>query len=146
MMTIQKILWPTDLSENAKQALPLISSLSEKYGAEVHVLYVMEDLGFFGAWYGDFDRSEIEKMQQMDQERAEARLDEICQNHLEGCPLYIRHTAKGDPASEILKLAEKEKPDVVVMATKGAKGKFELGSVAEKVVRHATVPVLTIPA
>lgn len=145
-MAIKKILWPTDLSENARLALPLVASLSEKYGAEVHVLYVMEDLGFFGAWYGDFDRSHIEKMEEMDQQKAEERLDEICQNHLEGCPLYIRHTAKGDPAGEILKLAEKENPDIVVMATKGARGNFQFGSVAEKVVKHATVPVLTIPA
>jgi nucleotide-binding universal stress UspA family protein len=144
-MTFKKILWPTDLSENAKRALPLVASLSEKYGAEVHILYVMEDLGSFGAWYGDFDLSQIQRMQEMDRQKGEESLDQICKSHLEGCPLYVRHTAKGDPASEILKLAETEKPDVVILATKGRKGRFELGSVAEKVVRHSKVPVLTIP-
>ena len=60
-MEIKKILWATDLSENAGKALPLVTSLSERYQTEVHVVYVLEELGHFGAWYGEFDRSEIEK-------------------------------------------------------------------------------------
>jgi nucleotide-binding universal stress UspA family protein len=144
-MEITKILWPTDLSENAAQALPLVTSLSEKYQAEVHVLYVLEALGNFGAWYGDFDQSEVQKLQRMEKERAESKLEEICQGSLYGCPLYIRHTAIGDPASEILKLADKEKPDLIIMATRGRQGHFQFGSVAERLVKHAQVPVLTIP-
>jgi nucleotide-binding universal stress UspA family protein len=143
---LKKILWATDLSKNAAEALPFVSSLAETYQAEVHVLYVMEELGHFGAWYGDFDRSHIEEMQRMEREKAEKSLDQICQTHLEGCPLYIRHIAIGDAASEILKLIGTEKPALVVMATRGRKGKFEFGSVAERVVKHSPAPVLTIPA
>jgi hypothetical protein len=36
-MEINKILWPTDFSENAASALPLVTSLSQKYQAEVHI-------------------------------------------------------------------------------------------------------------
>jgi nucleotide-binding universal stress UspA family protein len=39
-MEIKKILWPTDFSENAAMALPLVTSLTQKYGAEIHILYV----------------------------------------------------------------------------------------------------------
>lgn len=145
-MEFKKILWATDLSENARQALPYVSSLSEKYQTEVHVLYVLEEMGPFGAWYGDFDQSRFEKLQDLERQKAEETLDEICNVHLDSCPLYIRHTAIGDPASEILKLIEKEKPDVVVLTTRGRRGKFHFGSVAEKVVKHATVPVLSVPA
>ena len=145
-MKLKKILWATDLSKNAAEALPFVSSLAETYQAEVHVLYVMEELGHFGAWYGDFDRSHVEEMQRMEKEKAEKSLDEICQAHLEGCPLYVRHIAIGDAASEILKLIGTEKPGVVVMATRGRKGKFEFGSVVERVVKHSPAPVLTIPA
>jgi nucleotide-binding universal stress UspA family protein len=144
-MEIKKILWPTDLSKKAAQALPYVTSLSEKYQAEIHLLYVVEELGQFGAWYGDFDRSHIDKIHETEKKMAEEHLSQICEKHLEGCPLYIRHIATGDPASEVLKLIEKEKVDVVVLASQGRKGHFGFGSVAEKVVKHSPVPVLTVP-
>ena len=105
-MEIKKILWPTDLSENASLALPMVTSLAEIYQSEVHVLYVLEAMGHFGSWYGDFDFSEFEKLQIIEKEKAESELDDICTGHLQGCPLYIRHTAQGDPANEILKFVE----------------------------------------
>jgi nucleotide-binding universal stress UspA family protein len=144
-MKVKKILWPTDFSENAAKALPYVNSLSELYGTEVHVLYVLEEIGPFGAWYGDFEPSEVDALLKLQKEKAEGLLREICETHLEGCPLYIRHTATGDPASEILKLIEREKPEMVVMSSRGEKGHFSFGSVAEKVVRHSPVPVLTVP-
>jgi nucleotide-binding universal stress UspA family protein len=145
-MEIKKILWATDLSENAGKALPLVTSLSERYQTEVHVIYVLEGFGDFGAWYGEFDRSQIEKMQAVERKKAEEKLDEICKVHLDHCPLYIRHTAIGDPASEILKLVEQEKPDLVVIASGGRKGHFDFGSVADRIVRHSPAPVLMVPA
>jgi nucleotide-binding universal stress UspA family protein len=78
--------------------------------------------------------------------RAEEKLDEICTLHLDHCPLYIRHTAVGDPANEILKLVEKERADLVVIASRGRKSRFDFGSVAVKIVRHSLAPVLVIPA
>jgi len=144
-MEMKRILWPTDMSENAERALPFVSALSETFQSEVHVLYVLEDMGHFGAWYGDFDRSSIDDMQAQEQKLAESRLEDICRTHLEGCPLYIRHTAIGDPAGEILKLIDTEKMDMVIMSTHGRRGRFQFGSVAEKVVKHSTVPVVTIP-
>jgi nucleotide-binding universal stress UspA family protein len=52
----------------------------------------------------------------------------------------------GDPANEILKLVEKERADLVVIASRGRKGHFDFGSAAEKIVRHSPAPVLVIPA
>ncbi len=145
IMKVDKILWPTDFSENSSKALPYVESLSQLYGAAVHVLFVLEEMGPFGAWYGDFERSQIETLLKMQEEKAEEHLEKICAQNLNGCPLYVRHTATGDPASEILKLIDKEKPGMVVMSSRGKRGQFFLGSVAEKVVRHSPVPVLTVP-
>lgn len=52
----------------------------------------------------------------------------------------------GDPAREIVRLAKDENVDLIIMGThgKGAIPKFVFGSVAQKVVRDATVPVLTV--
>jgi nucleotide-binding universal stress UspA family protein len=145
-MDVKKLLWPTDFSKNAAQALPYVTSLTEKYQTEVHVLYVIDDLGHPGdPWYGDLDKSHTTKIHEWEKTKAGERLDEICENHLKGCPLYIKHIAVGDPAQEILKLVEKEKVDMVVLATHGRKGHFSFGSVAEKVVKNAPVPVVTVP-
>ena len=76
-MEIKKILWPTDLSENAATALPLVTSLSQKYGAEIHILYVLKDYPAFGASYGDSDPADLEKMRQWEQETAQNRLDMV---------------------------------------------------------------------
>jgi nucleotide-binding universal stress UspA family protein len=144
-MEIKKVLWPTDFSGTAEKALPYVTSLSKKYQTEIHVLYVIEQLGREEPWYGDVHRSHIDKLREGQMEKAVERLSQTCEKYLDGCPLYIKHTAVGDPANEILKFISKEKVDMVVMATKGRRGHFRFGSVAEKVVKHSPVPVVTIP-
>jgi len=145
-MRIKKILWPTDFSNSAEKALDQVVSLTEKYQAEIHVLYVIEDLAHQAQWYGAIEESHAKKLSDFSMKTARQKLDQICGKYLNGCPLYIRHVSIGDPAREILKLIEAEKMDMVVMASRGANGQFPFGSVAEKVVRNSTVPVLTVPA
>ena len=144
-MEVTKILWPTDFSANADKALDYVTSLSEKYQTEVHVLYVIDELGYHEPWYGEFDQPRINKIHEWEKKKAQERLDHICEKYLQNCPLYIKHIAIGNPAQEILKLVEKEKVDMVVMATHGRKGYFHFGSVAEKVLKNSPVPVVTIP-
>lgn len=144
-MELKKVLWPTDFSKNAEKALPYVTSLSEKYQTEVHVLYVIEELAYHEPWYGEFDKSHIDRIHEWEQKTAGKRLAEICDKYLAGCPLFIRHVAIGDPAQEILKLVDKENLDMVVMASHGRKGYFHFGSVAEKVLKNANIPVVTIP-
>ena len=143
---MKKILWPTDFSSRAEKALPYVTSLTQQYNAEIHVLYVIEDIAHHEAWYGEFNQDHVEELMERAQKSAHKRLDQICEKYLEGCPLYIKHVAIGDPAREILRLIEQEKIDMVVMATRGHKGHFDFGSVAEKVLKNAPVPVTTIPA
>lgn len=144
-MEIRKVLWPTDFSGSSEAALSHVKSLSSSYGAEVHVLHVLEDIMHHEGWYGEFKDEHIEKLMKKAEKRVKERLDQICENHLEGCPLYVRHVAVGDPAKEILKLIDSEKVDLVVMATRGESGNFGFGSVAEKVTKNSPVPVTTIP-
>ena len=144
-MEMKKILWPTDFSKSASAALPYVNSLTQKFDAEVHVLYVIEDISRHGPWYGDFGKEHMEKLREWEEETAHKHLDDICQKHLDGCRLYIKHVAIGDPAQEILKFVENENVDMVVMAKHGRKAHFAFGSVADKVVKHSPVPVVTIP-
>ena len=144
-MEVNKVLWPTDFSSSAEKALPYVTDLTQKYGAEVHVLYVIEDIAHHESWYGDFDRSHTDKLMEWADKSAKKRLDQVCEKYLNSCPLYIKHIAVGDPAQEILKLIVKEGVDLVVMASHGYKGDYRFGSVTEKVLKHSPVPVTTIP-
>ena len=140
-MEVKKVLWPTDFSNSSEKALPYVTSLTQKYQAEIHVLYVIEDIAHHESWYGDFDSSHVDKLMQWAEKSATKRLEQVCEKYLDSCPLYIKHIAVGDPAQEILKLIDKEKVDMVVMASHGEKGNFRFGSVAEKVMKNSPVPV-----
>jgi len=142
---VKKVLWPTDFSSSAQKALPYISSLTTKYGAEIHVLYVIDDVAHHRSWYGEFDADHVKKLMQRTNESAKNRLNQICEKYLKSCPLYIKHVAVGDPAQEILKLIDKEEIDMVVMASRGERGHFRFGSVFEKVLKNSMIPITTIP-
>lgn len=144
-MELKKILWPTDLSGNAEKALPAVTSLTQKFGSEIHVLYVIEEIGIHEPWYGEFDPSHIDKIHEWEEKKAKERLDWVCNEHLKGCPLYIKHVAIGDPAEEILKLIRMENIDMVVMSSRGRRGKFPFGSVTEKVMKNSPIPISVVP-
>ena len=144
-MKIKKILWPTDFSNNSEIALPYVTSLGERYDTEVHILYVIPELGIHESWYGNFDMSHIEKIHDWEKKTAKHRLNEICDKYLQGCRLFKKHIAIGDPPKEILKYVDTINADMVVMASHGMKGRFHFGSVAEKVVKNASIPVVVIP-
>lgn len=144
-MEVTKVLWPTDFSSSSEKALPYVTSLTQKFQAEIHVLYVIEDIAHHESWYGDFDRTHVDKIMEFAEKSGTKRLEQVCEKYLDGCPLYIKHIAVGDPAQEILRLIDKEKVDMVVMTSHGEKGNFRFGSVTEKVVKNSPVPVTTIP-
>ena len=144
-MEIQKILWPTDLSGRAGHALEYVRSLTDKYNAEIHVLYVIPDFAHHRGLYGNFKQDHVDKIFAWENKKAEERLETICSQELDGCPLYIKHVAVGDPAQEILKCVDSEAVDMVVLSTRGTRGNFQFGSVAEKVVKNSPVPVVMVP-
>ena len=144
-MEIKKILWPTDLSGRAQHALNYVQSLTERYGAEIHVLYVITDLAHHRGLYGNFTQDHIDKIIKWENIKANERLNTICTNELNGCPLYVKHVSVGDPAQEIINHIKKINIDMVVFATRGTGGHFQFGGVAEKVVKHSPVPVVMVP-
>lgn len=150
-MEIKKILWPTDFSKNAAQALPYVSSLSEKYQAEVHLIFVVEDVHQYDHFYGDASPTFLKEFQEKIIQKGGQQMEKICQESLSSCPLYKKHIVVGDPAKEILKFINEEKVDLVVMATHGHGEEtgegikhFPFGSVSEKVARNSPAPVLSI--
>jgi nucleotide-binding universal stress UspA family protein len=152
MKEFKKILWPTDLSDNAAQALPLVTSLTQKYNAEIHLLFVAEDISQVINFYGEDHPAPVAEFREWLIQKADRKMEELCDKELGGCPYYQRHIKVGDPAQEILKMIEQERIDLVVMATHGhgygthphRPGQTIFGTVSEEVVKNSPIPVLTV--
>jgi nucleotide-binding universal stress UspA family protein len=136
--TYDDVLFATDGSESAAAAFDHALSLAAAYGARLHVLYVVNttyaDIGATGTTTIDSLRERGESVVREMERRAGAAGIEV-----------RTHIGEGDPYRGILAYAE-ENADLIVMATRGRGGldRYLLGSVTEKVVRTADVPVFTV--
>jgi nucleotide-binding universal stress UspA family protein len=141
MIEIKKVLVPIDFSPHSEVALKYGCEFSLKFGAELHLLHVIEDLiseyQGLASIPGDY-RARI-------RDEAERRLEAVLSDWKEGKGV-VRKTHAGTPFLEILRYAEDQSIDLIVMGThgRGALAHVLMGSVAEKVVRHARCPVLTV--
>jgi nucleotide-binding universal stress UspA family protein len=131
--------------------LPHIVSLAEKFGSKVIALYVAPDLCALFPAYGNYPSGEfIEKFQDWELEKAKKDLQSICSEELQGCPMVDMRLVRGEPAREILKAAQEEKADLIVMSSRGqtydtvGKVGSGFGSVAKKVAEDSPVPVQLI--
>ena len=143
-MNPPKVLWPTDFSRRAEKALPFITSLIREKGAEVHVLYVIPDIARHEPLYGSYDDRHIERLTRQEERSAVKRLDQLCTKYMDGCALFTRHTAVGEPADEILKLIAAEGMDMVVMTPHSHTLPDIDEPTSEKVKRMASIPVEVI--
>jgi nucleotide-binding universal stress UspA family protein len=146
-MEVNKILWPTDLSEESKQVLPVLRSQAEQYGATVVVLHVMDDVVRVSNLAQAMNHDEAVRFSELLRSDAETKLDDMCQLLGDSCPMFEKHVAEGDPSEEILGFIEAQGIDLVVMGTHTGHAKKTISSakVAREVVAHTPVPVLAVP-
>jgi universal stress protein A len=144
-MTITRILVPTDFSADADAALRYAIDLAKPFGAIVELLHVVEDPLAAGMWSAEFYTAEIAGLNLNLVKDAEARLRGIVEETK--APLPLSGEVHIGPAfATILDTAREHGADLIVMGTKGRTGLAHLliGSVAERVVRLAPCPVLTV--
>ncbi len=143
-----RILSPVDFHENSPAALEYVTALARQYGATVYLLHVVptDEIQLHRAVYqpeqgGGANVGWAEQV-------AKEKLQEIAQKHLSGGIGYEILTRVGGAAEGILETAEAVGAELIVLATHGRTGvaRFFLGSVAERVVRESSCPVLTIRA
>ncbi|MEE8620711.1 MAG: universal stress protein [Syntrophobacteria bacterium] len=144
MVEIKRILYPIDFSECSYQVLPYVLYVAEKYDAEIYLLYVVDDLRQFAGMH--VPHTSISDFIEQAMVESEKMLDKICDEHLQSCPNFQRRLVMGDPRVEIFKMVESEKIDLVIMGSHSRRGleRIIFGSVAEYVVKNASVPVLTV--
>ena len=144
MIEIKKILFPCDLTENLPKILPYVISFAEKYNSTIYLLHVVQRLPLWCMSYVT-DLASWDELQKKAIEDSEKVLDRVCEEQQDYSNFQTR-TVLGDPASEILKTIEIEGIDLVIMGTHGREGLDHaiFGSVAEKIVRKSSIPVLII--
>jgi nucleotide-binding universal stress UspA family protein len=134
------ILVPTDGSDAVTAAVDRAIDLAEQYDATLHGLYVVDS-----GSYGTLDLSSGVVVEALENE-GERALGELA-DRAEAAGIAVEtEMVHGTPHTAILDYAEEHGVDLVVMGTHGRRGfdRFLLGSVTEKVVRTATVPVMTV--
>lgn len=148
--SLHRIVVPLDFSAPSANALQTAAGLAEKFGAELillHVVPVMQYAEYTASYQGfvlagvDFAKMEVDARRDAD-ERLAPLVRELQDRGIKARGM-LRH---GEAAQEILLFAETEQADVIVIATHGYSGfkHFLLGSVTERVIRHAPCPVFVV--
>jgi nucleotide-binding universal stress UspA family protein len=133
-----KILVPLDGSELAAKILPQVIDLAKAHGSQVTLLHV------YYAEVGEATPGVIKEAVAQEKKRCELFLAQAAKDlEDQGVKEVKVECVEGSPAREIIAYADKHGMNLIAMATHG-KGEvaWVLGSVAEKVVSHAMVPVL----
>jgi nucleotide-binding universal stress UspA family protein len=139
----RRVMLPTDFSEQAEHALRIGLSLAEQYGAEVHLVHAfylpIAPLAPYGlALPADLlHQGREESRKRLDEALRAARARGLAGRH---------HLTEGPAAPAIVRVAEEVKADLIVMGTHGYGGLQHalLGSIAERTLRLAPCPVLTV--
>jgi nucleotide-binding universal stress UspA family protein len=148
MTAIKKILFATDFGDCAKAAQEYAAAFAERFQAELHALHVLPDAALPGPDQGMALPLPADYLLELKNE-ARKSLDKLFPDAAKpGRPVVVRSLRNGNPYFEIVKYAAENGIDLIVIGThgRGALMHLLLGSVAEKVVRKAGCPVLSVRA
>ena len=132
-----------DFSKNSEKAFSYIKRLNQDKNTEIHVLYVIEDIPHQEPLYGEYSQKHVLDFSNRMNRTAKKRMDQVCEKYMEGCPLFVRHTATGTPATEILKLIKDEGVDQVVMTHRETPERINTSHTFETIFENSPVPVKT---
>ena len=143
MVEIKKILCAVDFSEMTPKVASYADTLANKLDAEVHLVFVVQRLDHYASF-----NVPLPSLQDIYGEvlgEAEKKIDALTREQFSTANVTAK-VLSGYADEEILKYAENENVDLIVMGTHGRQGVDRLlfGSVAEKVVKSSKTPVMTI--
>jgi universal stress protein A len=145
MISIKRVLVPTDFSDSSGQALRYGRALAEAFHASLHVVHVLEDL-LAHAWAAEMYVASMPNMGEEIEKEARERLARTISPEEQARLHVTLELLTGNPFLEICRYAKAQDIDLIVLGThgRGPVAHMLLGSVAEKVVRKAPCPVLTV--
>ena len=154
---IKKILYATDLSENARYAFGYAVSIAHRHNAKITVLHVVEELSSFAHTMVE-DIVGKDKLTALRKEKEahvigsiKDRLDEFCQqakSEAPQCPFIVENTivVTGQPVDEIIHHAVEIDADMILMGSHGhgMLADVTMGSTSRRVLRRCSRPVLVV--
>lgn len=141
--TVHRILVPVDLGVHSQVAFDWALSMAAD-DADVFLLNVLDPAHRAWSFLGrEYSAARVEERMRTE---VSTELDELSKEAPEHCRIHTRIVV-GNPAERILRFAEDEHVDLVVMPTRSqeAVGRFTLGGVTDKVIRRAPCPVVAVP-
>jgi nucleotide-binding universal stress UspA family protein len=144
MINLKRILVPTDYSESARHALTYAISFAREYKAEIVLLHVVENLTV--GYASDLFPVPMAEVFEEISGYAKVELGKLAAEVRSKGAEVREHVIQGKPSAEILRIAREETVDMIVLGTHG-KGLLDqalFGSTAERVLRKAPCPVLTV--
>jgi len=145
MVKVTKILYPTDFSDPSACALYYAAEMAKKFDAELVMMHVLLDESQMVSFY--LPQLTVQNLSKDMEDGAKAKMEEFVADTraLEGIE-YSTVMVKGIADDEIIKFAKENGIDMIVLGTHGRTGLEHVifGSTAEKVVRSAPCPVLTV--
>lgn len=143
MKAFKKILVPTDYSELSLAAMDYALVFSQVFGSQIYLLHTLDTIPVLALDTMDLT---TENVIYETEKNARNDLHLFVISHVGNIPNLVEVVRRGIAEDQIVKLAKEEQIDLIVMATHGRSGIAHvlMGSVAEKVVQHSPVPVLTV--
>lgn len=146
MIAVKRILVATDFGEAADAALVYGRELATRFGADLHVVHVAENV-YITAFGAETYAAVVPDLQRDIEDSAWRRLrDATVDSDGRGPRTTLVVMTSSSPAFAVIDYAREHDVDLIVMGThgRGAVQHLFMGSVAERVVRHAHCPVLTV--
>lgn len=144
MISFEKILFATDFSESSEHAFQYALGIARQFNSRLLILHVInEPVDLRGFYVPHISFENLEKEIELGAEKMMAR---FCSSHIVGFDNFETLIVTGIPYEEILKKAQDDKVSLIVVGTQGRSGLDHLlfGSTAERVVRKALCPVVTV--
>jgi nucleotide-binding universal stress UspA family protein len=145
MIALKTVLVATDFSATSDVALRYAKALAQAFGASLHVLHVVQE-PFAQPWAVEAYGFSLATLQDEWVREATTRIETTLTEEERASYRAVLTTRLGHPVVEILKYAGDLGVDLIVIGThgRGPLGHMVMGSVAERIVRKATCPVLTV--
>ncbi len=148
MHKIETILTPIDFSENALKIARAAAYVAGTFKAGLHLIFVIREFDDYSNFFPPLNMLNLkEELLLSAQQQMDTFIDQRKKEFADaGVPEIKSEVLNGDVAEEIINYARTHNCDLIVMGTHGYKGfeRIMFGSVAEKVVKNACCPVMTI--
>lgn len=153
---VKKILYVSDLGDGSRPAFRMAVSMAKQYDADITFLHVIEPISDAAriAFQSALSESQFAKIRQEGvshlKNTISERIENFCQSELDNLDWEPRVTSsllEGVTDRAIVSAAEKMEADLIVMGTRthSATKQFLMGSTANKVMHHTSIPVMVVP-